>query len=74
MNPNFVLNCIGQSCPEPLIKTRYTLENMEKGDMLKILVDDPASEGDIRNLLAKRGHKLAKFEWDDRKVVFWVKI
>ena len=74
MNYNKILDCLGQKCPEPLIKTRYALQEMDSGEILKILIDDPASEGDIRDLIKKRGNKIERFDWDSKKVIIWVKI
>lgn len=74
MNIDKTLNLLGLKCPEPLFRTRFELEEMKKGQVIKLIVDDPASENDIRNLIRYSGHELVNFEWDDQKVVFWIRV
>ena len=45
------LDCLGLYCPAPVFKTRMELDEMEKGEILEVLADDPAAEEDIRSLV-----------------------
>ncbi len=49
--PDRKLDCLGLYCPEPVFKTRMELDEMEKGEVLEVLADDPAAEEDIRSLV-----------------------
>jgi len=45
------LDCIGLYCPEPVFRTRMALDEMQVGETLEVLADDPAAESDIQNLV-----------------------
>jgi TusA-related sulfurtransferase len=49
--PDKTLDCIGLYCPEPVFKTRMELDEMEVGEVLEVMADDPAAEADIRSLV-----------------------
>jgi len=56
--PNKVLDCLGLYCPEPVFRTRMELDNMEVGEVLEVLADDPAAEADIRSLVKRLGQEI----------------
>ena len=45
------LDCVGLYCPEPVFRTRMELDEMQVGETLEVLADDPAAESDIQNLV-----------------------
>ena len=45
------LDCVGLYCPEPVFRTRMALDEMQVGETLEVLADDPAAESDIHNLV-----------------------
>ena len=53
VNPDRTLDCLGLYCPEPVFRTRMELDNMEIGEILEVLADDPAAEADIRSLVKR---------------------
>ncbi len=48
---NKTLNCIGLYCPEPVIKTREMLNEMQVNEVLEVIANDPAAEADIKSLV-----------------------
>ena len=44
------LDTVGLFCPEPVFRTRLTLDEMEIGQTLEVVADDPAAESDIQSL------------------------
>ncbi len=48
--PDKTLDCLGLFCPEPVFKTRLQLDEMEIGETLEVLADDPAAKSDLENL------------------------
>jgi TusA-related sulfurtransferase len=48
---NRKLDCLGLYCPEPVFRTRMELDEMQVGETLEVLADDPAAESDIQNLV-----------------------
>ena len=53
MKADDTLDCIGLYCPMPIANTAKKLRELEVGQVLEVLADDPAAEADIRSL-AKR--------------------
>jgi len=45
------LDCLGLYCPEPVFRTRLALDEMEIGETLEVVADDPAAESDIQSLV-----------------------
>ena len=41
------LDCRGQKCPLPVIKLAQNIGQVEVGDVVRVLADDPAAANDI---------------------------
>ncbi|GAA0478049.1 hypothetical protein Ade02nite_67840 [Paractinoplanes deccanensis] len=41
------LDCLGQKCPLPVIQLAKNIRNVEVGDVVRVLADDPAAANDI---------------------------
>lgn len=52
------LDCVGLYCPEPVFNTRLALDEMEIGETIEVLADDPAAESDIQNLVKHLGQEV----------------
>ena len=52
------LDCLGLFCPEPVFQTRIQLDEMEIGETLEIIADDPAAKSDIENLAKNLGQEI----------------
>lgn len=50
------IDALGRECPWPLILSKQALLNMLPGSVLRIEVDDPMAELDLRALCAREGH------------------
>ena len=44
------LDAVGLFCPEPVFRTKIEMEQMQVGEKLLVLADDPAAEDDISRL------------------------
>ena len=62
------LDCTGLYCPEPIFRTRIELDDMEPGQTIKVLADDPAAEEDIKRLVKRLGHEILEMKKDDETV------
>ncbi len=47
LNESDALDCRGMRCPIPIIKTAQKLKDMEIGEELILLSDDPATKPDL---------------------------
>ncbi len=67
------LDCIGLFCPEPLFETRSSIDEIDEGEVLHVMADDPASEEDIARFCKRTGHELLKLENKDGIFHFYIK-
>jgi TusA-related sulfurtransferase len=67
------LDCIGLYCPEPLFQTREQIDNIEVGDVLEILADDPAAEEDLKRFAKRTGNEMVAFENKEGRMRFLIK-
>ena len=58
MKSNKELDCLGLYCPEPVFRTRLAIDEMEIGETLEVLADDPAAESDIQSLVKHLGQEI----------------
>ena len=71
--PDKSIDCVGLYCPEPIFKTRQTLDTMDEGQVLEVLADDPGSEEDIPRLVKRLGHELLEVTKEGREIRFIIK-
>ena len=71
--PAQTLDCVGLYCPEPLFQTRENIDEIEIGEILEVLADDPAAEEDITRFAKRAGHELIKFEKIDDHMRFLIR-
>jgi len=62
--PKKTLDCIGLYCPEPLFRTRSAIDELEVGETLEVLTDDPAAEEDLKRFAKRTGHRILQLEKD----------
>ena len=72
-NPDLILDCTGLYCPEPVFRTRLSLDQLEAGQVLKVTADDPAAEEDIKRLIKRLGHEILSSESDGDEVEFMIR-
>jgi tRNA 2-thiouridine synthesizing protein A len=53
------LDASGLLCPLPVLKARKRLMALDRGQVLRVLTDDPAAVIDIPHFCAEQGHDLA---------------
>jgi tRNA 2-thiouridine synthesizing protein A len=70
---NRTLDCSGLYCPEPVFKTRMELDELNVGEVLEVVADDPAAEEDIRSLVKNLGQELLKVGRDGNTVHLLIK-
>lgn len=68
-----ILDCIGLYCPEPIFRTRKELDTMDGGQVLEVVADDPAAEGDIISLARRTGQQIIGIRKEDGAVRIWIK-
>jgi TusA-related sulfurtransferase len=67
------VDCLGLFCPEPIFRTRIALDELEKGQILKVTADDPAAEEDLNRLAKRLGHEVLDTTHDGDEVTLYIK-
>jgi TusA-related sulfurtransferase len=67
------LDCTGYYCPEPIFRTRVALDELESGQVLEVLADDPAAEEDLKRLATRLGHEVLDVTKDGDEVTLLIK-
>ena len=57
----------------PIAMTKEGIDEIKKGQILKIEADDPAAEEDIKRWAKRTGHELLKFEKKGAILTFFIK-
>lgn len=52
------LNLRGEVCPYTFVKSKLALEQLETGDVLRVIVDNPRSADDVPRSLAGEGNEV----------------
>ena len=67
------LDCTGLYCPEPVFRVRLELDDMQPGQTVKVLADDPAAEEDIKRLIKRLGHQILQITTDNDNIEFIIR-
>lgn len=70
---NHTLDTTGLRCPEPVMLTRKTIRQMQEGEILLIIADDPATTRDIPSFCQFMDHQLLKSQTIHTPYQYWVK-
>lgn len=68
-----VLDCKGMSCPLPILKTKKAVENLKKGQVLKVEATDPGSKNDMNAWAKRTGNEILGVEEGSGTFTFFIK-
>lgn len=69
---NVELNCEGQNCPLPVLKTKKTIDGMLSGEILKMTSTDPGSVNDVTFWAKLNGNFLLSHAEDGSVYTFFI--
>jgi tRNA 2-thiouridine synthesizing protein A len=73
ITPDVVLDCKGDCCPMPILKTKKAINNMESGQILKVLGTDVGSKKDMPSWCERTGNELLRMDEEDGVLIFYIK-
>lgn len=73
IEPTKSIDTVGLYCPVPLFKTREAIDEIQPGEVLEILADDPAAEEDIKRFAKRTGNELLAFENNEGTLRFLIR-
>jgi tRNA 2-thiouridine synthesizing protein A len=66
-----VLDCSGQLCPMPVIKTSRAIKEIQVGQILMLVATDPGAPPDMEAWSRQTGHELLDSHTEGGKFVFY---
>ena len=60
-----ILDCLGEACPVPLVKTQKAMEKLAVGDVLIVQVDHSCAMKNVPEWARKDGHNVEIEEVED---------
>jgi tRNA 2-thiouridine synthesizing protein A len=54
--PKSTLDCRGNACPLPLLKTKKAVADLASGEILEVVGTDPGSKNDLPSWAARTGN------------------
>jgi tRNA 2-thiouridine synthesizing protein A len=73
VNPDRVLDCKGLICPMPIVKTAKAVKELQVGQSLLMIADDPGSKPDIVAWAKQTGHALLDVQKEGTAYQFWIR-
>ena len=70
---NQTLDTQGLRCPEPVMLVRKKIREMNEGEILFILADDPATTRDIPGFCQFMEHTLLQSDTEHTPYQYWIK-
>ncbi|MBI5875365.1 MAG: sulfurtransferase TusA family protein [Deltaproteobacteria bacterium] len=67
------LDAKGLSCPMPSVKTALALEQMEIGQVIEVLTDDPVSKRDLPLWAQNTGNELLEMKEEDKVIKIYLR-
>jgi len=67
------LDMTGLFCPEPVVQTSTEIEEVEVGQVLEMLADDPSARSDMESWSKRTGHELVSVEEEDGVLRFLIR-
>jgi len=70
---NLELDCRGLNCPLPILKTKKAIENLNSGEVLKMVATDPGSINDMNAWTRRTGNELLHNEREGDDYIFFIR-
>ncbi len=58
------VDCVGLFCPVPVMRAKGEIDELEDGNLMELIADDPASQEDIPRWAKRAGHLLVMMRQD----------
>jgi tRNA 2-thiouridine synthesizing protein A len=73
MKADVTVDCVGLYCPMPIVNTAKQIKQMQVGQVLEVVADDPGIQQDMPNWAKMTGNEYLGLEKDGGKFHVFVK-
>jgi len=67
------IDLVGLFCPEPILQVNERISDIDVGDALVLLADDPSAESDVASWTKRTGHDLMSTVEEDGVTKFTIR-
>ena len=67
------LDCRGLKCPMPILKTKMAIEEIQIGQVLKVIATDKGSKSDMQAFSERTGHALLSAEEKEGFFIYYIR-
>lgn len=68
-----ILDATGLRCPMPLLKLKQSLNQLNTGDVLKVITTDGGSVRDFKAYINLTSHELLELKEETSQYIFWIR-
>lgn len=72
MNITKTLDAKGLACPMPIVRTKKTMDTMNSGEILEVLVTDKGALNDFKAWATSGGHTIVEQKEEDGVLMFYI--
>ncbi len=72
MEPKTTIDAKGLACPQPILKTKKVIKDMESGEVLELHATDKGAQSDLTAWTKASGHELLDHMEDNGVYTFWI--
>ena len=72
MEPKTTINAKGLACPQPILKTKKAIKEMNSGEILELHATDKGAQSDLTAWTKAGGHALIDHIEDNGVYKFWI--
>jgi len=73
VTPDQILDCVGLTCPMPVLRTKQAIDTLDAGQVLQMTATDPASPADVKAWTDMTGHELIDSDESGHQFVFLIR-
>ncbi len=73
ITPDAVLDVRGESCPYPFIRTKWLMEQIAGGEVIKVVENDPDALENIDAWTKKSGDRILRIENEGDTCIIYIK-
>jgi len=71
--PDVVVDTSKTLCPVPVIRARQAMDQLQAGQVMKLIATDPGAKNDIPSFARTGGHQLLGSSQEGKQLVFLLK-
>ena len=73
MGREIEIDAMGLLCPLPVLRVQRRMRQLEPGDTIRLIADDPAAIVDVPHYCDEQGHELVRHDEDADRNVFVIR-